>query len=208
MTSSPLRSGDPCASLPAPSTAPSSPTSAPSLPVASLGQLISQVRQGERQILQSVRSLLEPVTAPAMSFADMKAFEADRDCIYLGWVAGEIWYLPNRIARSSVEAVLDMLASPDMDTAFIRAALYELWLTTRHEKMDPADRDAMLMIYVRRLAAYPEDAVRAVLLDLSHNQKFWPTWSEIETKFVNLIGWRAQMVMALRAYAQKRRQKT
>jgi hypothetical protein len=82
-----------------------------------------------------------------MTFAKMQDTMRECGLLYLGWVDGAVQYIPNSITRQDAT----MLADAVNDTGTIRAALYELWLITKKERMLPEDRDAMLMIYARRL---------------------------------------------------------
>jgi hypothetical protein len=52
-----------------------------------------------------------------------------------------------------------------------------------------------LTAYAGRLARYPADVVRHVLLDMSY--KFWPAWQELEAKCNELSSNRRAMIAAL-----------
>lgn len=140
-----------------------------------------------------------------MSFAETKIFERKHSCQYFGFVRGEVWYLPNATTPEAIKRVADALNPEPADSEFIRLALYQIWLTTRHEKMPVEDRDAMLTIYVQNLSAYPVNAVRAVLTGMANDALFFPAWSEINAALTGILGWRGQLLTALRNYATKRK---
>jgi hypothetical protein len=123
-----------------------------------------------------------------------------RECglLYLGWVDGAVQYVPNSLTRENVTQAAAMLADPANDTGTIRAALYELWLITKKEKMLPEDRDAMLMVYARRLAEYPVEVVAVALGAISLKSTFFPAWAEIQTEIDALTGQRNRLLAALR----------
>lgn len=162
----------------------------------------------EEEVYQFALSCLEPVLAPPMSFAEMKQLEAQRDCTFLGMIRGnEIWYLPNKTTPQAVNRVVQKIAPQQHDNEGIRLALYQLWLTTRHEKMPAEDRDDMLRIYVTNLCAYPVFAVRAVLSHFAANAVFFPAWAEINAELQQILGWRARLLSALRTYSLNRKAK-
>jgi hypothetical protein len=142
-----------------------------------------------------------------MSFSEMKQFEAANRCHYFGFVRGEIWYLPEATTPDQIKFVANAMNTEPADSEFIRVALYQLWLTTRHEKMPAEDRNAMLTIYVQNLSAYPVNAVRAVLTGMANDAVFFPAWSEINAALTGILGWRGQLLTALRNYATKRKAK-
>lgn len=168
-------------------------------------RLKSLAKKEEQDLHQFAVSCLAPLLAPSMSFAEIKAFERAHGCLYFGYVMGENWYLPNTTTRSQIVEVASALSPDRQDSEFIRLALYQLWLTTRHEKMPAEDRDAMLQIYVENLLAYPENAVRVVLNNFANTSVFFPAWAEINQALVDILGWRGQLLTHLRNYSAKRK---
>lgn len=200
-----MRQSDPPVSLPARSTISSSDPSPLSLLAADRDRLNLRAKAEEREIYQFVVSCLTPVVAQPMTFAEMRVFERERDCTFLGKINGEIWYLPNSTTPEQVQQVTDRISPQQHDSEGIRLAIYQLWLTTRHEKMSPDDRDDMLRIYLTNLCSYPEQAVRAVLNHFAATAIFFPTWAEIDTELQTLFGWRARLITALRSYVKVRK---
>lgn len=133
-----------------------------------------------------------------MTFAEMKDFEKVYDVMWLGYINGGHQYLPRSTTRAKVREAVNMLCDEPADSAEIRVALYELWLTTKHEKMNAEDRDAQLAIYCKRLAEHPAEHVRLVLSDLSREAKFFPAWSDIQERLDRIRGPRAALTAGLR----------
>lgn len=207
MTSSPMQKTDPSGSLPARLTEPSSGPSPLSLLAVDQDKLRLAAKKEEENLHQFALSCLNPFLASPMSFSEMKAFERQHDCQHFGYVSGEIWYLPNSTVPEQIKRVADALNPEPADSEFIRMALYQLWLTTRHERMPAQDRDAMLTIYVQNLSAYPVNAVRSVLMSFANNAVFFPAWAEVNQALTDILGWRGQLLTHLRNYAMKRKAK-
>jgi hypothetical protein len=138
-----------------------------------------------------------------MSYADQRNFERRNNMIYLGSIGGTVRYVPNDILPEQIMYVVDSLSGHPMDSGEMRRALYELFLTTKHKQMTQADRDAMLMIYVERLSAYPSSVVEIVLRNFTSKNPFFPAWSEIEAELRQIMGWRFDMIAALRILYHK-----
>jgi hypothetical protein len=159
----------------------------------------------EKALLRSVRSLLNPVLFPSLSFADMKAKEAAHRVRYLGQIGSEIWYLPTSCSRDTITEVVTMLSPHPEERPATRAALMQLWLCTKHEKLAAEDRMDTLAVYARNLAAYPEPAVLAVLTKQCNEARFWPAWSELHSELAAFCGWRSQLITALRSFLSRRK---
>lgn len=189
--------------LPTASTKPSSPISAPYSTPDKLDRLRLIVESNESEARALALSCLEAVDAPTMSYSDQKAFEAKMNVIYLGYIGGSVRYVPRDITDQRIMQVVSGLSGDPMDSGEMRRALYELFLTTKHKQMTQADRDAMLMIYVERLAAYPAPVVEVVLRNFTSKNPFFPAWSEIEVELRAIMGWRFEMITALRILHRK-----
>jgi hypothetical protein len=141
--------------------------------------------------------------ASGMTFAEMRSFEMENDLRYLGWADGAIQYLPKTVTRGAITDVAGSLTDPVNDTGLIRASVYELWLTTRHEKMTPEDRDAMLILYAKRLTGYPQGVVEVVLGMIVITSKWFPAWSEVQSEINVITGARVSLLTALRRFLAK-----
>ena len=133
----------------------------------------------------------------------MREYEDANGLQYLGKFNGEVRYIPKSTDESTILGVVDSLKGADCDEGAVRIALYEIWLTTKHEKTSEADRDAMLMVYVKRLTDYPAQAIWLVLSEISQESKFFPAWAEIKERLDALMGWRSELIGALRRVLKK-----
>lgn len=170
-----------------------------------LDKLRFQVIRTETERVRSALSFLGAVaTAGNKTFAEMRAFGADNSLLYLGYFDEAVQYLADDIPRQRILDAAAMLQDPVDGSGKTRAALYELWLTTKHEKTSIEDRDSMLMVYANRLSQYPAGAVMVVLGALSTSSMWLPAWSEIHTRINALTGGRAALLTALRLFLSKR----
>ena len=135
-----------------------------------------------------------------MTFADQKAFERTQDLLYFYAPSpnGRVLYLPRSTPRSKVMDVVRQIEPVPADRDKVLPALYALWLSTKHEKMSEEDRNAMLTLYADGLAAYPAEAVDAIVAEMRETQKFWPAWMEIVERLDRITGWRGRIIRALR----------
>lgn len=138
----------------------------------------------------------------------MKAFEQDNQVSYLGFFKGANRYVPTAMTVAEIRGIAEQIAHPVQDTGDVRVAIYQLWLTTKHEKMNEQDRDAMLMTYVERCARYPQAAVLSVIETFSETKHFFPSWAEFKAALDEFSGWRASMVSALRRLATNKQKDT
>lgn len=152
--------------------------------------------------------MLGCVEGPAVgTYADLIDYELRNNLAYLGRFLGAIWYLPRDIETNTLMSAANLLRHRSEDNAALRLAVYQLWLVTKHEKMSEADRDAMILVYVDRLASYPPAAVQSVLALLATTAKFFPAWSEIDELLGEVVGDRHQLLAALRRAIMKLQQK-
>jgi len=77
----------------------------------------------------------------------------------------------------------------------IEAWLAELSVTVAKRQDDAMADELRVSVYSSRLARFPADVAKAVLLETSY--KFWPTWDEVEKRAKALTGPRAAMIAAL-----------
>lgn len=164
-----------------------------------------QAERDERALLRSVHSLLNPAHFPSLSFVEMKAKEAAFDVSYLGKIGGDIWYLPNGVTRQQITDAAQLVSEPPAERPSVRAALYMLWLTTKHEKMDVQDRNDLMAVLLTNLAPFPEQAILAALAKLSSEARFFPAWADNLAELTPLCGWRGQLIAALRHFLQRRK---
>jgi len=144
-------------------------------------------------------SCLRAIEGPNGShYADMRAFKQSRQAEYLGHWDGNTFYLTLPLDQSVIQAVVRELAGFPMDSAEMRVSLYQLWLTTKHAKMNEDDRDAMLTVYVSKLKGYPKEATSFIIADMTEECPFFPSWSEIRDRLKLYMGWRGDMITALR----------
>lgn len=197
MTSSPTGKTAPPLTQTTPSTAPSRHTSLPVQP----DQLRLQAERAEAGLLHSALSSLGAVPHPPLNYDDMRALEARDGLIYLGAISEPttVYYLPRDADLTArMKDVVQSIAPVPIDTGEARLALYELWLTTRHERLSTEDRDAQLILYAKRLADYPAEHSELVLGELAQTAVWFPPWADIRARLDALSGWRARLTAALR----------
>lgn len=183
----------------------SSETSPLSLISTDPSKIRSQIDHRELQVLRSVISSLGLIEGPrGASYAEIRDFEERTSTSYFGHFDHRVWYVPNDIPLPRIVEAAEELKPVPADTGEMRVALYQLWLTTKHEKLNQDDREAMLTVYTKRLSEYPADFVAYVLSDLSDNCKFFPSWAEIKEPLTGLMGWRSVMLSALRRLHKKK----
>lgn len=166
-----------------------------------LAQLRSRIEAQEADLLRSVLSVLEAEPRETGTFQDMREIERRDGLIYLGAIDpdGAVHYLPRREdLPGRIEAIVGKLSPEPLDTPEARAAIYELWLATRHTRRSAEDRDARLAIYAGRLAGYPADHARLILGELAETVVSFPPWADIRMRLVDLSGWRGRLTRALR----------
>lgn len=171
---------------------------------ADLEQLKSQVHLAEEKMLQSVLSYLECLSSPSFTFGEILSFQSMHKCRSFYVHNGVNYYIPNSISDNRLLEAATALKHNSLDTGEVRRALYEIWLTTKHRKMEEADRDAMLMVYTQKLSHYPKETVVLVLKELSDHAPFFPAWSEIKEKVDEYGGQRLALLNSLRNVYKKR----
>ncbi|MBE3637374.1 hypothetical protein [Mangrovicoccus algicola] len=185
-------------------TAISSQTSRGSLSVARPAELRLQIEDAE---INRVRSALSSLGAwpsdEEPTWANIKDIERNSDGMYLCRLHRRSWFVPKAVTKDQVAAAAAALIDQPADTAALRVALYQLWLSTKHEKMAEEDRNAMLTIYARNLAIYPAEQVRLVLAEYAEKEKFWPSWAELHTRLSGLSIARAALTAGLRVLCTK-----
>ena len=182
-----------------PTTNGSSKTSPPSSVPVSQEKLRSRLVIAETDHVRSCLSLLDCVDGGAFgSYEAQRAFEHTQNAFWLCHLFGSNWFLPNETTLDTIKNVASLLSIQKQDNGIIRRALLELWLTTKKEKTNEEDRDAMIMLYVDRLSQYNADYVALVLRDFSDNALFFPAWSEIRSKLEHTIDDRTKLLHSLR----------
>jgi len=133
----------------------------------------------------------------------MKAFERDQKVKYLGYFDGFTQYIPLSVTVAGMTEIVDVLSDPGQNSDQIKNAIYELWLTTKHEKLSEDDRTNLLGIYFTKLKMYPPQSVAYVLRDFGDTAHFFPSWAEIKIVLDQQSGWRNQLIRCLRAVAKQ-----
>jgi hypothetical protein len=64
---------------------------------------------------------------------------------------------------------------------------------------DPEEIRAQILIYARKLADYPADAVHEVLTTQADQSKFWPAWAELKDRLDARTWQRTEAMKALKA---------
>jgi hypothetical protein len=137
----------------------------------------------------------------------MKEFEAEHKVRYLGYFDGYVQYIPLSVTIAVMTEIVEMLQNPSQNSDKIKNAIYELWLTTKHEKLSEDDRTNLLAIYFTKLKMYPPQSVAFVLRDFSDTSHFFPSWAEIKVVLDKHSGWRNQLIRCLRAVATQNKPK-
>lgn len=174
---------------------------------AHLDLLLSRARSTETNRLRSLLSWLGCIEGPADSFRSIKTFEQENRARLFGYFDGRMFYLPDATPTATLHEAAASLETVESDTGEMRRLLADLWLSTKHERMADADRDAMLVLFVRRLAAYPKPVVLAVLANLNETAEWFPKWAELQAQLAPLCGWRTAMRTALRNQYLKRQKR-
>jgi hypothetical protein len=108
-------------------------------------------------------------------------------------VGCEVSGRPNDIAAALDDLVNFMHPAP---IPVIEGWLAELSVLVAKRQDDEFSEELRVSAYSSRLAEYPADVVRTVLLKETY--KFWPTWGELEKRCKALTSPRENMIAALR----------
>jgi|DEB0MinimDraft_12_1074336.scaffolds.fasta_scaffold16781_3 hypothetical protein len=184
-------------------TGPSSEMQPPSLKLGQADQHRLSLQAHETKQLRSALSFLQCVSAHPKDFADMKAFEKANSVRYLGFFNGFVQYMPLGITTDQMSLAVDHVQSSTVHSDALKSAIYELWLTTKHEKLSEDDKAALLGIYFNKLKMYPTASVQIVMREFGDKSHFFPSWAEIKTELDTHSGWRIQLVNALRRIVKK-----
>lgn len=139
-----------------------------------------------------------------LSFSEQKAFEQKHDVIYLGVFLDNHWFIPTALPDENFNGALVRLSKPNDRPFDVKKALYELWLTTRHQDLTDQDTKAMLNVYFERLKDYRATAVLLVLQEFSESSKWFPSWSEISDRLTIYQGEQFRMFRLLSKIRAKR----
>ncbi len=139
-----------------------------------------------------------------LSFSEQKAFEQKHDVIYLGVFLDNHWFIPSALPDENFNGALVRLSKPNDRPFDVKKALYELWLTTRHQDLTDQDTKAMLNVYFERLKDYRATAVLLVLQEFSESSKWFPSWSEISDRLTIYQGEQFRMFRLLSKIRAKR----
>lgn len=160
----------------------------------------SQIEDNEKRARLSALSYLGAVSGPYAShytYEDIARHEADYDLICIGPLDGILRFIPSRTDPHIVQSAIRRLRNTEPHSAAVNAALYQLWLCTKHERLNDEDRDAQLTTYVRYLSDYPEPHVLHVLGRLTETCKFFPSWWEIRAQLMLFSSWRYGLIAQL-----------
>lgn len=206
VSSSDTRGSEAPAYLPAVETPPSSGMSLPSSHSGALERQRLLAQKTETDRVRSALSSLGCLSTTCDSYADIALFQLRNEATWLIRLGAVDYFLPDSHTPAMLEAAARQLIDAAEDDAEVRAKLFELWLCTRHEKMTPDDREAMLMVYVRKLAQYPKAAVLYALSEAIDTATFFPTWAELADRLHPITHERTALVNALRRQIIKRKE--
>lgn len=113
-------------------------------------------------------------------------------------VGCEVSGSPENMAATLDDLVNFMLPAP---VRLIEEWLAELSVLVAKRQDDEFSEELRVSAYSSRLAVYPADVVRTVLLEETY--KFWPTWGELERRCKVLTSPRKNMIAALRRGPQR-----
>lgn len=163
-----------------------------------LAALTLRLKRQEENKVASALSSLKAFEGPALlPFEEYRTFCETNHALYLGKILGRHCYINRSTDPAAIRRVVDDLRT-GRELPEHRVALYSLWLCTKHEKMNGEDRNAMLTLYCRNLAAYPVEAVKVVIMELVETSTFFPAWSEIAEKLTRHTRQTSDLVTALR----------
>lgn len=165
----------------------------------------SVVLRNEYDRVRFCLSLLDCVEGPDSfpSYEAQRAFEIKHMAFWLVFLQGTHWFLPSSTLVYQIDEAAKHLQAPKQDTAELRRALLDLWLTTSHQKLNEDDRDAQIRIYLERLSYYPPQLATLVLHEASQQAKFWPSWAELYEKLETYSDERLRLLQALRIARRK-----
>lgn len=128
--------------------------------------------------LQTVGAISGP---PFSTYSDLKANEQKLNAIYIGYIAPDgHFYVPKTTTKKTVREAGRILKTKNANHPKIKAALKNLWLTTKHEKLDKWDQDALFEQYANKLSPYPTIEIVSALDRIGNRSKFFPSWQEIQ----------------------------
>jgi len=116
------------------------------------------------------------------SYEDQSKFQKENDVQYLGHFLNEIWFVPNKTTQDQIFHAISFLKSDQTSPESVRLALFELWLCTKHQKINDGDMNAMIKIYSKNLAEYPENLCLVTINEMISTCEFWPSWAELQKK--------------------------
>lgn len=191
--------------IPARSNLPAAQSSPLILRKTDLNRFHTDATEAERELYEQAVACLRPIQQPSMSYADMIVFQAKHRVRYLGFVRKSVWYLPDDLPDHTIidfaRELMPRATQPDA----VKAALNQLYLTTKHARLSDQDRETMLQTYLNGMLAYPDHAIRLALSHLAADNEFFPPWSEVRDSLHAILGWRADLLVALRNFIRKRK---
>jgi hypothetical protein len=143
-----------------------------------------------------------------MTYAETLDHEARTGTRHLMALQGRSVFIPADLPTSTVQHVVSLITPEWHDDGRIRVALYELYLTTKHTKLADEDRNDMVAVYLKRLAAYDRGVTLLVLAEMALTANFWPSWKELQDAIEERSGWATQLTTALRLFLAQRHKRS
>ena len=134
------------------------------------------------KVVRLALSSLKTIPANQLDYTEMRLFEAENNCLWLGQFDHAIHYIPNSTSDRDVFNALNVAMSIDFDERSVRTNLFQLWLVSKHAKISDSDRDVTIATFVDVLRGYPSDVCVSVINSLMHTSEFWPSMSELSKK--------------------------
>lgn len=157
----------------------------------------------ERDLNAMLATLKARAGPPVSPYDEYVRFKKDNDLIDFMVLSGQRRYIPagtridtlRRAAR-----IAQPLEQPDDMQAKMRA-LGDLYTLTAGPKRTPQERDHLLSTYLHQMKPYPVPVVVTILREMASKNRFFPTWSEIQSRLDSHSGWRLRAFQRLRAIA-------
>lgn len=131
------------------------------------------------RVVRSALSSLKTIPANQLDYTEMRLFETQNNCLWLGQFDHAIHYIPNSTTDKKVFDALNVAMSIDFDERLVRTNLFQLWCVSKHAKISDSDRDVTIATFVDVLRGYPTDVCVSVINSLMHTQEFWPSMAEL-----------------------------
>ena len=143
-------------------------------------QEIERTLRDLKLTLSSIDAIKKP--GGYTNYEDQSLFQKENDVQYLGHFLNEIWFVPNSTSQDQIFHAIAFLKTNNETPESVRLALFELWLCTKHQKINDQDMNAMIKIYCKNLAEYPVNLCLVTINEMISSCQFWPSWAEIQER--------------------------